>query len=181
MNKIPDYKSLKTLLSEIIENDSLNKDSDLFSIRSLLYDKKIMVETKIRKQQKLLAQIDFLINTFDNEFESHSTNIVSEPVEIYNLSSSNKGLDSDLRNKEFWRNYSIDILSESRTIMKSSDIIKASNVSLDKNTRRACMSILSIVLAELVDFDKVVRYKIDGEKGFYYAIKGIPFVKPKKM
>jgi len=72
------------------------------------------------------------------------------------------------RNKEFWRKQVEVILRKKDHPLKSSDIMN--NCQINPIERRQCMSILSNVLGELCDKGVLKKFKIEGEKGFYYAL-----------
>lgn len=74
----------------------------------------------------------------------------------------------DYRNKEFWRKQVEVILHEKDHPLKSTDIIN--NYKINPVERRQCMSILSNVLGELCNKGVIKKFKIEGEKGFYYAL-----------
>ncbi len=74
----------------------------------------------------------------------------------------------DYRNKEFWRKQVEVILHEKDHPLKSTDIID--NYKINPAERRQCMSILSNVLGELCSRGVIKKFKIEGEKGFYYAL-----------
>ena len=74
----------------------------------------------------------------------------------------------DYRNKELWRKQVEVILHEKDHPLKSTDIID--NYKINPAERRQCMFILSNVLGELCDRGVIKKFKIEGEKGFYYAL-----------
>lgn len=74
----------------------------------------------------------------------------------------------DYRNKDFWRRQVDIMLNEKKHPLKSTDIIN--NSQINPAEKRQCMSILSNVLSELCEKGMIKKFKIDGEKGFYYAL-----------
>ncbi len=154
-------ENINVSTKEILKNidaSSLNSE-----IRKILFEKNIYHNSMINKHQKVLDDIRFLMNVIDeNELKSEKNN--SEKINEY-------------RTKEFWRKQIIKLLDESEIALKSSNILES--VPINYNEKRNCMSILSNVLAEMSkDENKEInRYKVNGEKGYYYGLPNKPFLK----
>lgn len=84
------------------------------------------------------------------------------------LESSTKIEYSEYRTKEFWRRQVDFMLNKMERPLKSQEIMDSCPV--NPAQRRQCMSILSNVLAEMCDKRLLKKFKIEGEKGFYYAL-----------
>lgn len=81
----------------------------------------------------------------------------------------------DFRRKDFWRNQIEFTIDKIGRPLKSKEILECFPV--NPMEKRNCMSILSIVLAEFSKKGIVKKFKIEGEKGFCYAL---PYMTQKK-
>jgi hypothetical protein len=81
----------------------------------------------------------------------------------------------DFRRKKFWREQIEYTIEKTGRPLKSKEILECFPV--NPNEKRNCMSILSIVLAEFSEKGIVKKFKIEGEKGFCYAL---PYMTQKK-
>jgi hypothetical protein len=107
----------------------------------------------IALHKKAIEKIQQLITIGENEVQIED-GIKNEKVEY--------------RNKDFWRSQVGLMLNEKGHPLKSTDIINS--YPINPIERRQCMSILSNVLSELCDKGMIKKFKIDYEKGYYYAL-----------
>lgn len=103
-----------------------------------------------------------------HQLQLNAIQVILEQEEILESESSAKIVDFEYRTKEFWRRQVDFMLNKMERPLKSQDIMDSCPV--NPVQRRQCMSILSNVLAEMCVKRLVKKFKIEGEKGFYYAL-----------
>ena len=117
-----------------------------------LFKLKMLHEDIVKLQQLLLNEINIILDQED-KLDSESR---GEIVEL------------DYKTKEFWRQQVDFMLKKVGRPLMSKEIIDS--CPMNPGHRRQCMSILSNVLAELCKKGVIRKFKIEGEKGYNYAL-----------
>jgi hypothetical protein len=114
---------------------------------------KLFTEDMIQLYLQLLKNLDILI---DEEKQMDITKANGKKITI------------DFRRKEFWREHIEYTIEKTGRPLKSKEILEC--YPINPLEKRNCMSILSNVLAEFSNTGIVKKFKIEGEKGYYYAL-----------
>jgi len=134
-----------------IKEKAIQSDINIQTVNDL-FKLKMQHEDMVKLHQLLLNEIKVILDQEDKlDLESRS-----EIVEL------------DYRTKEFWRKQVDFMLNKMERPLKSKEIIDS--CLMNPGHRRQCMSILSNVLAELFNKGMIRKFKIEGDKGFYYAL-----------
>lgn len=152
LKKGADYiEDLKSLMNTILDKNERAKE--LMNSDGTLFEIKMFHEDMISLHNKAIESINELI-----EKESFEDNAAINKV----------GESFDYRSKEFWRNQIERVFKKTKHPIKSTEILDSCR--FNPSERRQCMSILSNVLSEQCKSGELKRFKIEGEKGFYYAL-----------
>ncbi|MDX2359344.1 MAG: hypothetical protein QNK23_00965 [Crocinitomicaceae bacterium] len=161
-------------LSEGSDNRELDK-----SVYDFLRSKKAFAQSEIKRYAKELDLLDKFLHLYEQGFnieeyvgfDGSKNYKFQEPVHDYNVTFAKE--DYNLyRTKSYWRDFSMHMIQETEMYISSSEIMDAS--SAPKNERRACMSILSIVLSDMCENGEIVKLKVEGVKGYYYGLPSKP-------
>jgi hypothetical protein len=152
MNKVNKYIDIINLVTQEVISD-LTFDELKIDLRKMLIEKQNHHLKMMARHKKISEDIQLLLNTLEEE-ELKDKKINSETK-----------LD-DFRTKEFWKKHVRFLFKEKKRALKASEILGSVNISKDE--RRNCMTILSNTLIELYNENELNRYKIEGEKGYYY-------------
>ncbi len=151
-------------LKQQIKNNSLNK-----SVIEFLLEKRNKLFSSLIDLNSELIETETIIQYYDSK--NSDTSLIQIP-EIPKYQK--KEQTHSYRTKKFWRTISMDILEKEDKYLSSSQILASVDVPIKEN--RQCMSILSIVLNEFCSENRIVRIKVDKRRGYYYALKGTPFI-----
>ena len=174
VDNLKNKEQLSFFINELIKGEVDENMAEL--MKEFLVQKRIHIKKEIEKNQRELNEIENVLELYEKIFETKQfwKSIVSEPQSDYLISPDGP---VDFRSKEYWRKLSLQVLKKSEAFIPSSDIMNASIIT-DKEVKRQCMSTLSIVLAEMYTKGLIRRIKVEGERGYYYAMPGtLPIIK----
>ncbi len=152
MNKINKYLDFINLITSDVKGD-LTLEGLKFDLRKVLIEKQNHHSKMMLRHKKIVEDIQLLLNTLEEE-EIKEKNINQE-------SKLNK-----YRTKEFWKKHIRTMFKEKNRALKTNEILDSLHI--PKDERRNCMTILSNTMIELYNEKELIRYKIEGEKGYYY-------------
>jgi hypothetical protein len=136
------------------------------------------------RENQMISDFQDLNKLFELKMHHHDMIAIHQDVidqiqlilDLEELAGSKEGYESKnlgYRSKEFWRSQ-VDYIFKDKPL-RSKDIIDSYNI--NPVERRFCMSILSNVLSEICEKGLLNKFKVEGKKGFYYALPHVTIKK----